>query len=113
MQAHVSQYLHNAKSKTAVFACKTLTEVSVGVTVPRSVMQRLSTQLASTGELALSLTAQSDFYVISVPVTLRSDIQALQDRIESMLSVCKTLSALVTRRALCNAATLDAFKLVD
>lgn len=110
MQATV---VHKSSSGAALPARKTLTEMAVDVAIPWSVMQNLYGHLASTGELSLTLTAQSDFYVISLPVTLRSDVQALQDRVESMLSVCKTLSALVIRRALCNAAILHAFKFVE
>ena len=87
--------------------------VTVACDVPFVTMQKLYAQLVATGDLGLTLTAQSDFYLTNSPVSLHTDIQALQDRVEGLLSVCKTLSAHVIRRALCNAALVNALKVVE
>ena len=84
--------------------------VTVEFDVPMGTMQKLYAQLAATGKMGLTLSARSDFYLANLPVDLHNDIQALQDRVEGLLSVCKTLSATVIRRALCNAALVNALK---
>ena len=110
-QPSVYRFSH-AKS-TSAQSDKSVKQMTVEFAVPWATMQKLYFQLASTGELCLTLTAQSDFYTACVPVGLHSDVLALQDKVEGMLSVCKTLSALVIRRALCNAAFLKALQLVE
>ena len=88
-------------------------QVLVEVSVPPHMMKKMYAQLASAGELGLTLTAQSDFCSATIPVSVHSDVQVLQDRLEGMLAVCKTLFALVVRRAMYNATMLYAAKLPE